>query len=102
MVIKYYTPIFDSFIVNSEKILKKYGFVLASKYRKDVVLALEGKPKTPKEISMETNCGLTHVSRSLQELTKNEITKCATPERIKGRIYQLTDVGKEILKLLKK
>ena len=88
--------------MDSEENLNKYGFVLASKYRKNVVLVLESKPKTPKEISIEINCDLTHVSRALRELTNNRITRCATPERVKGRIYQLTNSGIEILKLLKK
>lgn len=88
--------------MESEKNLEKYGFVLASKYRKNVIVSLENKPKTPKQISIEMDCNLTHVSRALQELVKNKLIRCATPERIKGRIYQLTEEGKNILILFKK
>ena len=88
--------------MENNAILKKYGFTVASKYRKNVVIALGHKPKTPKEISLETNCGLTHISRALQELLKKDIVRCVTPNRVKGRIYQLTVKGEEIFKLLKR
>lgn len=86
----------------SSKMLEKYGFILASRYRKKTILSLENKPKTPNQIALENNSNLTHISRALRELTEKEMTRCATPKRIKGRLYQLTSDGKEILKLLKK
>lgn len=82
-------------------LLNKYSFVVASSYRKKVILALEKKPKTPKEISEEINIYMVHISRTLRELTKEGLTKCITPEKVKGRLYQLTADGKKILVILK-
>ncbi len=82
-------------------LLNKYSFVVASRYRKEVILALDKKPKTPKEISEETNRYMVHISRTLRELTKEGLTKCITPDKIKGRLYQLTVDGKKILVILK-
>lgn len=84
------------------KMLEKYSYVLASKYRTKIILSLEIKPKTPSQIASETGSNLTHISRALRELTKKELTKCVTPKKVKGRLYQLTSDGKEILKILKK
>jgi len=80
----------------------KYGYVKASKYRKDLVLSLHEKPKTPKEMSKETEYYLSHVSNTLKDLSKNDIVKCLTENRNKGRVYTLTDLGKDIAKQIKK
>lgn len=80
----------------------KYGFVNASKYRKDIVLSLHNKPKTPKELKEETEYYLSHVSNTLKDLSEKEIVKCLTEGRSKGRIYGLTELGKEIAEQIKK
>lgn len=80
----------------------KYGFVNASKYRKNIVLTLHNKPKTPKEIQEETDYYLSHVSNTLKDLSEKEIVKCLTDDRKKGRIYDLTDLGEEIAEQLNK
>lgn len=80
----------------------KYGYVKASKYRKALVLSLHEKPKTPKEMSEETEYYLSHVSNTLKDLSKNDIVKCLTENRNKGRVYTLTDLGKEIAEEIKK
>jgi len=79
-----------------------YGQVVASKYRKVVILALYGRPMTPTEISKEMNLNITHVSRALHELVEKQAVVCLTPVRKKGRIYSLTEKGIEIAKILKK
>jgi len=79
---------------------ENYGFVIASRYRQKVIMSLRNTPKTPAQISSETGISLTHISRALREMTKEEIVECLTPERIKGRVYQLTEKGKKIVELL--
>jgi len=74
----------------------KYGHVMASEYRKKVVLSLNEKPKTPKEMAEETNYYLSHISNTLKNLSEKDIVNCLTKQRDKGRIYALTDLGKEI------
>lgn len=80
---------------------ENYGFVWASKYRQKVVLSLDERPKTPMEISNQTGINLTHISRAIRELAKNGIVKCINPNMIKGRVYSLTNDGKEVAKLIK-
>ena len=80
---------------------KDYGFVVISKYRKKVVLALLKHPMTPRQISNETKINISHISRTLHELTRKQIVFCMTPDRVKGRVYSLTEKGTRIAKLIK-
>jgi len=79
----------------------KYGYVVASEYRKKVVVALEGTPKTPKEISNETGLYLSHVSSTLSSLVEKGIAQCLTPSLRRGKIFDLTDEGRKIAEEIK-
>jgi predicted transcriptional regulator len=81
---------------------KKYGIVISSRYRKEVVKTLMHGPRTPKQISIDTGLYLSHVSKSLNELSSLGITICLTPSLKKGRIYALTNDGTEIADYLSK
>jgi len=81
-------------------IWQDYGQVIASKYRRGVVLALRNRPMTPTEISREMGVGTACISRSLRELAEKQIVICLTPKRKKGRVYSLTKKGVEIAKIL--
>ncbi|MEM2100119.1 MAG: ArsR family transcriptional regulator [Thermoproteota archaeon] len=74
----------------------KYGYVIASNYRKKVVLSLAKGPMTPKQISMDSKLYLSHVSRILNELLMKKIIECLTPDLKRGKIFALTRDGKEI------
>jgi len=78
-----------------------YGYVVSSKYRVAVILSLSTHPKTPKQVSDETRLGLTHVSRALKELQERSIAVCINPNNVKGRVYLLTDKGRQIALTLK-
>jgi predicted transcriptional regulator len=73
-----------------------YGYVMASEYRKSIVLSLNEKPKTPKEIANESDYHLSHVSNTLSDLSEEGIVECLTEERTKGRIYDVTTLGESI------
>jgi predicted transcriptional regulator len=77
----------------SEEKLRKYGFVLASEYRKKIVCTLL-TPKTPKQVSKHTGIHLSHVSKTLTELADEGIVCCVNPDMKKGRVYNLTELGK--------
>jgi predicted transcriptional regulator len=81
---------------------KRLGIVLASEYRKKIVMALSKGPKTPKQLSEETGILLPHVSSSLKILMQNGIVECLTPKLRKGKLYALTEDGKKILELMSK
>ena len=71
------------------------------KLRKACLLALENGPKTPSLISRALGANLSHVSRALRELEAKGLVKCMT-KAPKNRIYQITDDGSELLRLMKK
>jgi len=73
--------------------LDKYGFVIASNYRKKIVKQLKNFPMAPKQIAVRTGIHLSHVSTALKELAEEGIVFCVNPERKKGRIYHLTETG---------
>jgi DNA-binding MarR family transcriptional regulator len=75
------------------------SYILRSKNRKLVLSAL-ARPKTPSQIAKETGILLPHVSRALRELEQKGLVKCLTPNEKLGRIYALTDLGKQILEML--
>ena len=74
------------------------GFVLASEYRKKVMITLKDKPLTPTTISDKTDLYPSHVSLTLAELTKKNVVVCLTPKLRKGRLYDLTKEGRDVLK----
>lgn len=80
----------------------KYSYVIASEYRVKVLKVLTAGPKTPKHISKETRIYLSHVSKTLRELSEKGIVECLSPERKRGKVYNLTKDGKEIIRQLEK
>lgn len=74
------------------------GFVLASEYRKKVILALQDKASTPSSVSEKTKIYPSHISNTLSELVEKKLVVCLTPKLKKGRLYELTASGKKILK----
>jgi predicted transcriptional regulator len=81
---------------------RDYGYVIASNYRLKVVRALLSHPKTPKQISNETQIGMTHISRTIKELSVRGLVHCMNPRAVKGRLYILTDTGKELAGIIEK
>lgn len=77
------------------------SFVISSSYRKRVLENLEST-KMPSKLSKELNINKTHISRSLNELEGKKMIKCLTPKFTKGRLYVITNYGKEILKEVSK
>jgi predicted transcriptional regulator len=81
-------------------IWQSYGQVVASKYRRGIILTLYSRPMTPTEISKEMGVKVSHISRSLHELVQKQTVVCLTPTRKKGRVYSLTKKGRKIAKIL--
>lgn len=76
------------------------GFVLASEYRKKVMIVLQDKPSTPSIISEKTKIYPSHISNTLSELAEKKLVVCLTPKLKKGRLYELTKQGKQIVTYL--
>lgn len=71
-----------------------------SKVRKACLEALLSGPKMPGAISETTGVHLSHISRSLRELSDKALVECVTPKVTKNRIYRITDTGKKVLSKL--
>ncbi|WP_245637485.1 phenylalanine--tRNA ligase subunit alpha [Methanobrevibacter filiformis] len=76
-----------------------------SKHRTKVLYSLEeenrvneSKLKRPSEISHETQMPLSDVSRALRGLKENSLVKCLNEDEKQGRLYELTKLGKKVLK----
>lgn len=74
----------------------------ASEYRENLLLALEDKPRTPKELSEMTDYYLSHVSNVLSDLEDHGLAECITPDRKKGRLWQATQKGGCIIEDVKR
>lgn len=73
------------------------GYVISSTYRVQVLRRLEESPAPPSTIADDTGCAISHVSRALQDLREHGLVDLLVPEsRKKGRIYGMTDAGREI------
>lgn len=79
-----------------------YGYILASDYRKRVVMSIGEEPKTPKKIADSSKLRLNHVSSVLSDLQKKRVVKCLTPKLTRGKIFALTEEGKRIASQLRK
>lgn len=83
------------------------GFVESSKYRVLVALALLEQPKTPSQIVESPPDGYdvddtARVSRALGQLRDRNLVDLVVDERThKGRIYDLTDGGREIAEVVR-
>lgn len=80
--------------------IKHENYVKKSKYRTNVIKALNERPKIPSEISNDTDIYQNHISATLRQLREHDIVECINPEVRKGRVYRLTDLGEKIAKTL--
>jgi predicted transcriptional regulator len=80
----------------SDAELDLYGFVSSSKRRESVLDALKENPMTPKQIAERTDIRLNHISNVLSELADESLVICVNPERKRGRVYKLTELGDKI------
>ncbi|WP_299523192.1 transcriptional regulator [uncultured Methanobrevibacter sp.] len=80
---------------NELLILRQY--VLSSTYRTNTIKAIGDDVKIPTNIAKDSGIRTNHISKVLSELKNKDIVECINEEARKGRLYRLTDIGKEIL-----
>ncbi len=77
-------------------------FVNNSSYRVNVLKDLsDGGVKMPRDLAVDCNILPNHISNVLTLLKNLGLLECINPEVKKGRLYRLSDEGKNILKDLK-
>lgn len=77
------------------------SFVKSSKHRKNIILFIDRKTKIPSEIANNFNMSYTHTSKNLNSLRNEGLVTCLNENDKRGRLYQLTDDGLNILEILK-
>ena len=76
---------------------KQISFVLRAKNRTKIMKALD-RPKLPSQLAKELKIHISHVSRTLSELEEQGLVQCLTPDEKTGKLYTLTDEGRDVLK----
>lgn len=80
-----------------DELLKLTSYVKISKYREKTLKSIGNNVKIPTNIAKDSDIRTNHISKVLSELKSKEIVECINEEARKGRLYRLTDTGKEVL-----
>ena len=86
--------------MEQKKLLEILGYVKVSKYRTKTLKFIGNGRKMPSEIAKELGIGTSHASNILRALKKYDLVVCSNPNVRKGRLYENTELGHEILKNL--
>lgn len=80
------------------QVLDMCAYIEISTYRNLVMSSLYGDEvyKTPTQISKESNIKVNHISKVLYDLKKQNLIQCINEERRKGRLYCLTNEGRQV------
>lgn len=78
------------------------GFIKISPSRYRTLECLRDNYLMPTEISRKTRLTPAQVSMALHDLKKKKIVRCMNENVKKGRIYQCTELGLEIMDILDK
>jgi predicted transcriptional regulator len=76
---------------------QKVGFVVRSRHRQTILRLLGDGPRTPSALAKRLSLSVSHTSQLLSGMGSKGIVVCLTPNMVRGRLYALTPVGKEIL-----
>lgn len=85
----------------SDELLKLTSYVTISKYREKTLKSIGDEVKIPTVIAKDSGIRTNHISKVLSELKSKEIVECINEEARKGRLYRLTDTGRDILDNIK-
>jgi predicted transcriptional regulator len=82
-----------------KQMIKGISIIKNSSYRKKILLSLENiNYLTPSEIAKKTGLRLNHVSNFLKDLKENKLVVCLNDYEKRGRLYQITNIGKQVAK----
>ena len=82
---------------DNDELLKLTSYVQISKYREKTLKSIGDEVKIPTNIAKDSGIRTNHISKVLSELKNKEIVECINEEARKGRLYRLTDTGKDVL-----
>lgn len=87
--------------MDQQDIIVLAGWVKASSYRNRVMINLGNKTKTPSSIARDSQIKMNHVSMILKALKEKKLIICLNEDSKKGRLYQMTDLGKQVVQAVK-
>lgn len=88
--------------VNEEEIWELIGFIKVSPTRYKTLKTLRTDFLMPSEIAKTTGLRTTQVSNALADLKEKDLVICMNESARKGRLYQNTELGLEILERLER
>lgn len=87
--------------MSEEEIIRKISYIKRSKNRLKIVHIIGDSFKMPSEIAEEMNLRINQISAILSDLKKENIVVCINEQEKTGRLYKLTDEGKEAYTIIK-
>ncbi len=82
-----------------KEMIKGVSIIKNSEYRRKILFSLaDVNYLTPSEISEKTKLRLNHVSNFLKDLKDNKLIICLNDNEKRGRLYQITQLGKKVTK----
>ena len=88
-------------VKDNDELLKLTSYVQISKYREKTLKSIGDDVKIPTNIAKDSGIRTNHISKVLSELKSKEIVECINEEARNGRLYRLTDTGKDVLETIK-
>ena len=78
--------------------IKGISLLKNSDYRRRILESLSDvKYLTPSEIAEKTEIRLNHISNFLKDLRNYKLVICLNEEEKRGRLYQITKLGKKVV-----
>ena len=82
-----------------KEMIKGISLLKNSDYRRRILESLsQVNYLTPSEISEKTKIRLNHISNFLKDLKENKLVICLNDKEKRGRLYEITELGKKVLK----
>ena len=86
--------------ITDEEMWEIIGYIKVSAIRLKILKSLKDSFMMPSEIARMTGYRTTQISNSLRDMKERKLVQCLNEDAKKGRIYQNTELGLMILKVL--
>ena len=86
--------------ITDEEMWEIIGYIKVSAIRMKILKSIKDSFLMPSEIARMTGYRTTQISNSLRDLKERKLVQCLNEDAKKGRIYQNTELGLMILKVL--
>jgi predicted transcriptional regulator len=81
-----------------KNLIKGISLLKNSNYRTKILEVLSKyNYLTPSELSTKTEIRLNHISNFLRDLKDNKLVHCLNDDDKRGRLYQITKLGKDVV-----